>query len=151
MLIVFDLDFTLWDCDGTWCDNTKPPYYRDSGIIRDSDGRKIRLYSDVRNILQKLKNQNSILGVASRTFAPDWADELMSLFDIKKYFDHFEIYPGSKVNHFHSLKSKTSLGFHEMIFFDDEYRNINEIGELGVKTVIVETGINAGLIEKIVG
>ena len=26
MLLVFDLDFTLWDAGGTWCDQTKPPF-----------------------------------------------------------------------------------------------------------------------------
>lgn len=146
MLIVFDLDFTLWDCGGTWCDHTNPPYYKQNGIIRDEDQRKIRLYPDVRGILEELHEKNVLLGVASRTGAPDWADELMQLFDIKKYFEHFEIYPGSKINHFRSLQEKTGLAYRDMFFFDDEYRNIEEVERLGVEAVLVENGLNKDIV-----
>ena len=142
MLVVFDLDFTLWDCGGTWCDHTNPPYYKQNGIIRDEDQRAIRLYADVRSILHELHEKNMLLGIASRTGAPDWADELMQLFDIKKYFKHFEIYPGSKINHFRSLQEKTGIPYMDMIFFDDEYRNIDEVSKLGVEAVFVENGIS---------
>jgi len=142
MLVVFDLDFTLWDCGGTWCDHTNPPYFKQNGIIRDEDDRKIQLYPDVKVILENLKKQNVQMGVASRTGAPDWADELMQLFDIKKYFDHFEIYPGSKLNHFRSIQEKTGFSYRDMVFFDDEYRNIDEVSSLGVKAVFVEDGVN---------
>ena len=153
MLFIFDLDFTLWDCGGTWCDHTNPPYYRQNGIIRDEDYRAIRLYPEVREILETLHENPSSgehgrvqLGVASRTGAPDWADELMQLFDIKKYFQHFEIYPGSKINHFRSLQEKTGLAYQDMIFFDDEFRNIDEVGKLGVNAVLVEDGVNNKII-----
>ena len=142
MLAVFDLDFTLWDCGGTWCDHTNPPYYKQNEIIRDRDERSIILYPDVRSILDHLNEQKVLMGVASRTGAPDWADELMRLFNIKKYFEYFEIYPGSKLNHFKSLQEKTGLAYQNMIFFDDEYRNIEEVGRLGVETVFVENGIS---------
>jgi len=142
MLAVFDLDFTLWDCGGTWCDHTNPPYYKQNGIIRDRDERGIILYPDVRSILDHLNEQKVLMSVASRTGAPDWADELMRLFNIKKYFKYFEIYPGSKLNLFKSLQKKTGLAYQNMIFFDDEYRNIEEVGRLGVETVFVENGIS---------
>jgi magnesium-dependent phosphatase 1 len=141
MLVVFDLDFTLWDCGGTWCDHTNPPFYKQNGIIRDEDHRKIRLYSDVLAILEKLSDQKVTLGVASRTGAPDRAEELMQLFDIKKYFQHFEIYPGSKLSHFKSLYNKTGIPYRDMIFFDDEMRNIDEVGQLGVKVIYVNSGL----------
>jgi magnesium-dependent phosphatase 1 len=149
MLVVFDLDFTLWDCGGTWCDHTNPPYYRQNGIILDEDMRKIRLYPEVRSMLQNLHDQKVLLGVASRTSAPDWADELMQLFDIKKYFKFFEIYPGSKVNHFQSLQQKTGLHFRDMIFFDDEYRNIDEVSRLGVEAIFVEDGISLKTVQRL--
>ena len=146
MLIVFDLDFTLWDCGGTWCDHTNPPFYKQNGIIRDEDQRKILLFPEVRLILEELHEKKVLLGVASRTGAPDWADELMQLFDIKKYFEYFEIYPGSKTNHFKSLQEKSGLAYRDMIFFDDEYRNIEEVSKLGVETVFVESGIDRRMI-----
>ena len=94
MLIVFDLDFTIWDCGGTWCDHTNPPFYKENGVVRDEDYRKIRLYPDVIPLLKLLSSKEVQLGVASRTGAPEWADDLMQLFNIKKFFHHFEIYPG---------------------------------------------------------
>lgn len=147
MLIVFDLDFTLWDCGGTWCDHTNPPYCRENGHIRDEDGRKIILYPEVIPILEALSNRQVILAVASRTHSPDWANELMELLEIKKYFHHFEIYPGSKIDHFRSLQNKTGLPYREMIFFDDEYRNIDEVSRMGVTSVFVENGIKKHIVE----
>lgn len=149
MLIVFDLDFTLWDCGGTWCDHTNPPYYKEDGIILDEDQRRIKLYPDVMDILNHLHDKNVLLAIASRTGAPDWADELMQLFDIKKYFDHFEIYPGSKLNHFRALHEKTGISYRDMIFFDDEYRNIEEVSRLGVEAIFVEHGIERRMIQKL--
>lgn len=148
MLIVFDLDFTLWDCGGTWCDHTNPPYYKQNGLIRDEEGRKLRLYPDVITILESIKYRQIPMGVASRTSAPEWADELMRLFEIKKFFSHFEIYPGSKLNHFNSLQQKSKLSYSDMVFFDDEYRNIEEVSQLGVEAVYVDDGITKTHIEK---
>lgn len=147
MLIVFDLDFTLWDCGGTWCDHTSPPYTRKNELIRDTDNRKIRLYPEVFSILEKLQKQQVQHCVASRTYAPEWADELMQLFDIKKFFTHFEIYPGSKLSHFKSFQHKTKIPFEDMVFFDDEYRNIDEVGQLGVNAIYVENGMTKKLIQ----
>ncbi len=147
MLIVFDLDFTLWDCGGTWCDHTSPPYTKQNKFVRDADNRYIRLYPDVFPILEVLQKLPVQLGVASRTSAPEWADELMQLFDIKKFFGHFEIYPGSKLDHFKSLQRKTKLSYDQMVFFDDEYRNIEEVGQLGVNTIMVEEGMTMELVQ----
>jgi magnesium-dependent phosphatase 1 len=74
----------------------------------------------------------------------------MKLFDIKKYFQYFEIYPGSKISHFRSLQEKTGLKYSNMMFFDDEYRNIEEVSRLGVVAVFVEDGINRPLLNKLI-
>lgn len=150
MLIVFDLDFTIWDCGGTWCDHTSPPYKKQNGLVRDADNRKIRLYPEVYSILEDLRKQRVQIGVASRTYAPDWANELMELFDIHKFFDHFEIYPGSKLSHFKSLQDKTRISYEDMVFFDDESRNIDEVRQLGVNAVFVKNGMTKKLIQPFV-
>lgn len=67
---------------------------------------KIEERFDYIHNLRNLSEQQMSLAVASRTYAPDWANELLHLFDISKYFDHFEIYPGSKLNHFRALHTK---------------------------------------------
>lgn len=105
------------------------------------------MYEDVIPIFEKLKSQNKIIVAASRTSQPRWAKDLLLLFDIYKYFDLLEIYPKSKIQHFKRIKEKFDVSFCEMVFFDDEYRNIKKVGELGVKSVYVENGISKKMVE----
>ncbi len=139
-LFVFDLDFTIWDAGGTWCDCTYPPYQLNDDHIQDGDGRQIKLYRDVLEILNHLDQNNKLISAASRTNAPDIAYKLMSMFEIRDYFDHPQIYPGSKIRHFEILQKKFGIPYHEMVFFDDEYRNIHEVSALGVSCEYLENG-----------
>jgi magnesium-dependent phosphatase 1 len=149
-LFVFDLDFTLWDAGGTWCDATRPPYSWENGKLRDRDGRWIRLYPDVLAVLKELKNKNKRIAAASRTFEPGWALELIQHFDISNYFDLMEIFPENKVVHFKKIQRYFQLPFSDMVFFDDEYRNIEAVGSLGVETVFVRNGITREMVLKYV-
>ena len=141
MLIIFDLDFTLWDAGGTWCDGTMPPYRRVNGYITDAEDRIIYLYPDVHEILSRLNKEGIMMGVASRTHSPEIARTLMELFEIRDYFRYEEIYPGSKVQHFEMLQRTTKQPFEAMYFFDDEHRNVKEVGEMGVNTYLVLEGL----------
>lgn len=145
-LLVFDLDFTLWDAGGTWCDHTRPPYRLQNGKIFDADNRHIRLYPEVLPLLWELKERGCPLAVASRTGAPDWARELMELFKIRHYFDFEEIYPADKTRHFRRLAEKSGLAFEDMVFFDDEYPNIRDVFALHVHAVHVQNGITRKLV-----
>jgi len=147
-IFVFDLDFTLWDAGGTWCDATNPPYRWENGQLLDSFDAHIRLYDDVIQILEQLKNEGKKIAAASRTYQPGWAQDLLHLFEIDKYFDVKEIYPSSKIQHFNQIQKHYKLPYSEMVFFDDEYRNIEEVGRLGVEAVFVENGINTKLINR---
>ena len=141
-LIVFDLDFTLWNADKTYCDQLRPPFYRYGDRVRDADGRHIQLYPDVSLIMGKLNNLDVTLAVASRTHEPGWALDLLCLLSIDHYFEHREIYPGGKLRHFTSLQDKTGLLFEKMVFFDDEMRNIKEVESLGVRAIHVKDGLD---------
>lgn len=141
-IFVFDLDFTLWDAGGTWCDATNPPYFWDNGKLLDQSGDWIRLYPDVINILEELKSRDKIIVAASRTYRPDWAQDLLHLFNIDKYFDLKEIYPSSKIKHFDKIQNHYKIPYHKMVFFDDEHRNIEEVSRLGVEAVFVSSGIS---------
>lgn len=145
-VFVFDLDFTLWDAGGTWCDATNPPYYWKKGKLFDSLDAHIRLYDDVPDIMKDLKSKGKKIAAASRTYRPDWAQDLLHLFDIDSYFDLKEIYPGSKIKHLHNIRDHFKVSFEEMVFFDDEYRNIAEVGSLNIHTVYVKNGINKQLV-----
>ena len=145
-LVVFDLDFTLWDAAGTWCDHLSPPFKIRSGRIFDSRGSELKLYPGTIDILEELKYEHFDLGIASRTNEPDWARELLDLLNVRDYFGYEEIYPGSKVTHFKRLRNKSGLNYEDMIFFDDEQRNITEVGDLGVNCILVKNGISPSLV-----
>ena len=142
MLVVFDLDFTLWDCGGVWVDCTNPPFKRQNGYVIDRLQRIIALYPEVPKLLNKLKEKNIKLALASRTSEPLWANELLDLFGIGNCFEYKEIYPSSKTVHFNRLHKKSGTNFSDMYFFDDEYRNIQDVSELGVNCQYVKNGVN---------
>lgn len=145
-LVVFDLDFTLWNAGGTWCDHTYPPYKKYNGQILDAQNTKIFLYNDTKNILRELYHRDIKLAVASRTHEPAIAKELMRLFEIDRFFHFSQIFPGSKISHFEALQRETKIPFHEMIFFDDEHRNVADVSQLGVQCVRVHNGISNSLV-----
>lgn len=142
MLVVFDLDFTLWDCGGVWCDHTNPPYTKRNNGVFDAYGRAISLYPGVMELLDYLKHKKITMALASRTSEQSWAKNLMRLLNIEHYFDYQEIYPSSKTVHFNKLQRDTNIEFSNMYFFDDEHRNITEVSNLGVNCLYVSSGIN---------
>lgn len=63
-----------------------------------------------------------------------------------EYFDHMEIYPGSKITHFVKLQKATGLRYEDMLFFDDESRNRN-VESLGVHMHLVRDGVSRAEID----
>ncbi|XP_024608980.1 magnesium-dependent phosphatase 1 isoform X2 [Neophocaena asiaeorientalis asiaeorientalis] len=137
-LVVFDLDYTLWPF---WVDtHVDPPFHKmmelyEIGGARPSDctQRCLRSWKDCR-----------AWGCPSRPLhgEVEGANQLLELFDLVGYFVHREIYPGSKVTHFKRLHQKTGVPFSQMIFFDDEKRNIVDVSKLGVTSIHVQNGMS---------
>ena len=140
-LIVFDLDFTLWDCNGTWCDCLRPPFCVEDNDVIDGSGRWIRLYADVANILDDCDAESIPMALASRTEQPAWARELIDLLGVAHRFEIAEIYPTSKLKHFAALQQVSGIRSDRMLFFDDEIRNIREVSTLGTTCIHVENGL----------
>ncbi|XP_066931571.1 magnesium-dependent phosphatase 1-like [Clytia hemisphaerica] len=141
-LFVFDLDYTLWPF---WCDtHVTPPFKKleGSGNIVDKRNKHVKLYSDTKEILETLKQEGYLIAAASRTETPVIAEELLDLFDIDRFFDFKEIFPGQKLNHFSNIKRNSGVDYEKMIFFDDEQRNINDVSGLGVTCCHVDNGIS---------
>lgn len=92
------------------------------------------------------------IALASRTTYPPGAESLLKLFSMDKYIDYKEIYPGNKDAHFKSLKKKSNLEFSEMLFFDDEQRNITTAKRLGVESVLIKpwVGVSRKLVDETV-
>lgn len=140
-IFVFDLDFTLWNAGDTFCSETQPPYSWRSGKLTDNKGRWIRLYPDTLKVLANLYAENKIIVAASRTHQPAWANELLQLFNIDKYFVRKEIYAGSKITHLQKIHESFNIRYDQIVFFDDEQRNIDDVSTLGVNCVLVNHGI----------
>ncbi|XP_074249359.1 magnesium-dependent phosphatase 1 isoform X1 [Saimiri boliviensis] len=112
------------------------------GTVRDRRGQDVRLYPEVPEVLKRLQSLGVPGAAASRTGEIEGANQLLELFDLIRYFVHREIYPGSKVTHFERLQQKTGIPFSQMIFFDDERRNIVDVSKLGVTCIHIQNGMN---------
>ena len=93
-------------------------------------------------IFQAIEDNDIPMAIASRTEEPEWARQLLDLLRIREKFKYEEIFPDSKVTHFNKLHEKSGIPFKKMIFFDDESRNIKEVGNLGVRCHLLNEGIN---------
>ena len=150
-LVVFDLDYTLWPF---WIDtHISPPLRVSSQKIVDRSGTELAFYNDVPRILTFLRECNVRIGIASRTSAPKLARQALDLLRIDgkaiECFDAqaIEIYPGSKIKHFQRIHANTGIAYEDMVFFDDERRNI-EVSELGVSFVLVPDGMNQSVFKR---
>ena len=155
---MFDLDLTLWECGGTWIDTCYGPPFQlvePTNTTRTTTTtryalsvkkEKCMLYDDcwiILEVLMELKSSHGIqLAIASRTQEPKWAKQLLQVLQIDHWFEYHEIYPSSKTRHFRQLQEKSKVDYSEMIFFDDELRNVKQVNsELGVVSVLVERGL----------
>ena len=146
-LIVFDLDFTLWECGGTWCDCLTPPFLARDGKVLDHQQAEVKLYCDVGKILNYCDEAGIGLAIASRTEQPEWARQLLCLLQIDGRFHFSEIYPTDKVKHFTSIRHQAGIEYHEMLFFDDELRNIHDVKSLGVISIHVSNGMTFNVLK----
>lgn len=112
--------------------------HRNEPQARDKGGRIVNPFPDVKEILVELKQSGIELGVASRTPEIKGARKLMETLDWDKYISFKEIYPGCKTTHFENLSKHSRIPYNEMLFFDDEDRNIKDITAIGVVCVLVD-------------
>ncbi|CAL8138306.1 unnamed protein product [Orchesella dallaii] len=144
-LIVFDLDCTLWPFHVDTTVNL--PFVMENSKVVDQNGETMTWYPEVPQVLEYLKSEGYAIAAASRTTKPPDALKLLEFFDWNKYFSYKEIYPGSKVTHFAKFVEQTKVPHCEMLFFDDEQRNIADMKNEGVKCVLVTNGVNMKLVK----
>ncbi|XP_038226394.1 magnesium-dependent phosphatase 1-like isoform X2 [Dermochelys coriacea] len=144
-LVVFDLDYTLWPF---WVDtHVDPPFQRGrAGSVLDARSHPVRLYAEVLAVLEQLQDLGVPMAAASRTGETRGATQLLELFGVRHFLRQVEIYPGGKSAHFHRLQQDTGVPFAQMLFFDDEERNIRDVSKLGVTCVLVPDGMTQALL-----
>lgn len=153
-IIIFDLDYTLWPF---WVDTHVTPPLKPSAAHTSATDRyseSFAFYTDVPYILSTLPSLGITLCIASRTSAPSQARDLLKMLHLpngnkaqEAFSGSMEIYPGSKIKHMESIHKKTGIPYEEMLFFDDEQRNI-ETEKLGVTMKLVRDGVTWDEIEK---
>lgn len=122
-------------------------------------GESFAFYPAVSSILYACRSRDIPLGVASRTSAPDLARDMLKALHViptfsddparadarsvraLDYFDHLQIYPGTKTTHFAKIHQASGIPYEDMLFFDDEARNRNVQTELGVTFCFVKDGM----------
>lgn len=140
----FSPDYTLWPF---YCDTHHTlPFTKKGSEIVDRYGSKIRTYSDSTKILKELHLLGYQLAVASRTSALEEAERLLEMLDWNKYFVSKQIYPGRKTTHMSKISKHTGVGYSEIVFFDDESRNIRDLSAVNVCSILVENGVDLSLI-----
>lgn len=141
-LVVVDLDYTLWEgyVDCTYGKPYKIPDAARADRAVDRAGSRIELFAGARSTLHALHALDVPVGIASRSPMPDDARHLLNTFGIEKYVVTeacMQIYPGSKKEHFRHMARSSRVPHSDMLFFDDEERNIREVSALGVTCVLV--------------
>eukprot|EP00472_Partenskyella_glossopodia_P008980 CAMPEP_0197528950 /NCGR_PEP_ID=MMETSP1318-20131121/26867_1 /TAXON_ID=552666 /ORGANISM="Partenskyella glossopodia, Strain RCC365" /LENGTH=210 /DNA_ID=CAMNT_0043084249 /DNA_START=73 /DNA_END=705 /DNA_ORIENTATION=+ len=139
-LIVFDLDNTCWT----------PELYQLQTYPKP--GKDIKLFKGSMAALHELATKEEWKGTkvacASRTEDTAWAHKLITKFEIapgktmSDLFSFVEIYPGNKRKHFGKLKKESGVNYDEMMFFDDDTWNTDEIEKLGVLCVYCPRGLS---------
>lgn len=117
--------------------------------VRDQYGNYLYSYINASKILKTLKEnclfKNQHLAIASRATTSEIAMQAIELFGWKDYFSSIQIYPNSKVEHMNTIKKELKLkSFDQILFFDDELRNIEETTKLGVSAYLISkpVGLN---------
>ena len=119
-------------------------------------GESFAFYRDVPGVLQAAKALPTplLLGTASRTHAPDLANTLLKQLHVQpgnkraiEYFDHMQIFPGDKKQHFSKIQKASGVPYEEMLFFDDEVRNRN-VESLGVVMCLVRDGVTRAEVDR---
>jgi magnesium-dependent phosphatase 1 len=127
-LFVFDIDYTLWQAHVDISNGG--PFRRDADdkdAAYDRGGERIALFPEVRSILDGLHRSHARMASASRTCTPEDSRDLQTTLDIIKYFESdklMQIFPGGKTTHFRRLREASGVDYAQMIFFDDEPRNV---------------------------
>lgn len=149
-LIVFDLDGCTWEPE-MYMLSSEPRVHE--GVLCDSSGEEVYLLEGFLEAMSHLTSHphfaGSEIALASRTHYSERADICLQHLQVdgrplQEHVAHQEIFPGDKKSHFKSLKAKSGVHYHDMVFFDDQQRNCQSVGSLGGHLRAHAAGHDAG-------
>jgi len=129
------------------------PFRREEGgrLVIDCRGEQVRLMGVSHDIMHELVTRDHFKGTkvayVSRCDIPEWADDCMHLFEaapgmsLRQLADYVEIYPGTKTKHFRAVSKASGIAFRDMLFFDNESRNIRDCKALGITSIYTPRGM----------
>ena len=153
-VVVFDLDGCLWDPEMyqlSWRGGS--PFEPDGDAMLSQSGERVVLLGAARDILRQLRTTDdwsaTKVAISSRTDEPAWAAELLDKFRVGDMvlgscFDAREITKESKSSHFRRLKEKYACDYEDMLFFDNEYGNCQDVSSVGVSVCYCPDGVTRG-------
>ncbi|KAK6143664.1 hypothetical protein DH2020_024012 [Rehmannia glutinosa] len=172
-LVVFDLDYTLWpfywkarhvqlrqekEAIDAMISSIKAeiPRLRITErcplLLSDclSKNSMPSLFPHAKDILYALKDRGVDIAIASRSPTPDIANDFLEKLGIKSMFVAQEIFSSwtHKTDHFQKIKQRTGVQYNEMLFFDDENRNIEAVSKMGVTSILVDDGVDLGALRQ---
>jgi magnesium-dependent phosphatase 1 len=155
-LIAFDLDGTIWKPDMYELWGGGAPFAKiDSRHLVDKKGVKVQLLGFIDQLLHDLHTnktwEHTKLAWVSCTDEPHWADECLYKFStidgtpFHQIPHSSQIFKANKQVHFkklHTLYKNDDIDYSDMLFFDNEYYNIETVAKLGVKCKLIKVNKN---------
>ena len=158
-VVALDLDATCWEPELYMMTDhtTLKPLRHASGecfAVRDAWNQELAFMQDAQEVIREVSEwEGTRLAYVSRTTEIEAAhlaiESLHVEFDgrtkqgvtMADVVDHHEIYPGSKIGHFKSLREALDVDYTEILFFDNESYNTREVSGLGVCCVCCPNGL----------
>ncbi|KAA0201688.1 hypothetical protein HAZT_HAZT004446 [Hyalella azteca] len=98
----------------------------------------LKTFPESEEALELLSSTVGTMAAASSGVHAKAAEQLLQLLGWRKHFLCVEVGPGSKKTHFDIIHRKSLVAYEDMLFFDDEPRNVSEISALGATAVLVD-------------
>jgi len=152
-LVVFDLDYTLWHPELYQLSSGPPFTTAADGCVLTARGERLDLFPAARSALSELADAGVQVAIASRANEREWALEIMRLLrvDSKRTLADVVggapvvIQGGTKTKHLKHIAHESGVPLSEMLFFDNERTNIQEVEKIGPTCCYCPRGFKDGV------
>jgi hypothetical protein len=97
----------------------------------------LSLFPDIHSILHWCQLHNIPLSICSKSSNYSLAEEILTSFKIWNLFHFPQVFYQRKSVHFRNLRAATALEYSDFLFYDDDPKNLEVCGNIGVQTCLV--------------